>query len=93
VKQRIVFRIWGRVQGVGFRWYTQRVAQEQRLAGFVVNELDGTVSGVAECDDHGLAILQAALQRGPTSSRVERLDWSALSTDESLPLPFEVRKP
>ena len=33
----------GRVQGVGFRWSTYQLAQELGLAGFVQNQMDGTV--------------------------------------------------
>ena len=33
----------GRVQGVGFRWSTYQLAKELGLAGFVQNQMDGTV--------------------------------------------------
>ena len=45
-------RIEGRVQGVGFRYWTERVAGELDLAGWVRNRRDGSVealfSGAAE---------------------------------------------
>jgi acylphosphatase len=45
-------RIEGRVQGVGFRYWTERVARERGLAGWVRNRRDGSVealfSGAAE---------------------------------------------
>ena len=40
----------GRVQGVGFRYTTERVAEGFRVAGFVRNLPDGRVRAVAEGD-------------------------------------------
>jgi acylphosphatase len=38
----------GRVQGVGFRYTTRRIAQGHDVAGYVCNLPDGTVELVAE---------------------------------------------
>lgn len=45
VTEQIVFS--GRVQGVGFRWTTERRASDLPLAGFVRNLTDGRVEVVA----------------------------------------------
>ena len=45
---RVVARFEGWVQGVGFRWFVQRVAGELGLAGSATNLLDGGVEVVAE---------------------------------------------
>eukprot|EP01138_Halocafeteria_seosinensis_P005195 gb/GECG01005312.1/.p1 GENE.gb/GECG01005312.1/~~gb/GECG01005312.1/.p1 ORF type:complete len:173 (+),score=21.78 gb/GECG01005312.1/:1-519(+) len=43
------FEVFGRVQGVSFRKYTQRKAQELGLVGYVFNTVPkGTVKGVAQ---------------------------------------------
>jgi acylphosphatase len=61
----------GRVQGVGFRWWTEDEARTLGLAGWVRNEPDGSVtalmSGPAEAVDQMLARLRI----GPPAARVE----------------------
>ncbi len=44
----------GRVQGVGFRFATHRIAQRHPVVGFVKNRPDGTVEVVAEGEEVGL---------------------------------------
>lgn len=43
-KRRLAIRFVGEVQGVGFRWTSQRLANSIGLTGWVRNEWDGSVS-------------------------------------------------
>ena len=61
---RIVVR--GRVQGVGFRAFVQRVAEELGLTGEVWNRRDGTVELIAQHEDPAfLEDLAHRLRQGP----------------------------
>ncbi len=62
--------IEGRVQGVGFRYYTQSVASQLGLAGFVRNLPDGRVEACAEGDEEALRKFLARLRQGPGYSLV-----------------------
>ena len=42
--RRLALRFWGEVQGVGFRWTSQIVADRVGCTGWVKNEFDGSVS-------------------------------------------------
>lgn len=66
--------IEGRVQGVGFRYSTQRQARRLGVVGFVQNRPDGTV--YVECEGDADAIEQMAqwLRRGPSMARVTHAD-------------------
>lgn len=68
-------RISGRVQGVGYRWWARRQADELGLRGWVMNA-DGerSVELVAEGDDGALDELERRLWRGPEAARVEKVD-------------------
>lgn len=63
--------ISGRVQGVGFRWFTVDAARREGLAGHVRNLPDGRVEVTVEGELDSVTRLEAALWRGPSRARVE----------------------
>lgn len=81
----------GTVQGVGFRWFTRRVARRLGLAGWVANRPDGTVEVVAAGPAQALAVLERELSRGPVGARVEAIELVAPEPAVTLPDPFEIR--
>jgi len=62
--------VTGRVQGVGFRFWTEDVALSLGLDGFVRNLPDGSVEVVARGPQEPLDELVRSLHRGPGASRV-----------------------
>jgi len=75
-KERLSARITGRVQGVGFRNFTQMRARQLGVAGWVRNEQDGSVRLEAE---------------GPRMARVEDVeaDWAEATEEFDV---FRVRR-
>ncbi|MBC2931729.1 acylphosphatase [Nocardioides sp. zg-1228] len=63
-------RVSGTVQGVGFRWYARERAQQLGVAGWVRNELDGSVLLHAEGEDDAVDALVEWCRHGPPSARV-----------------------
>ena len=72
--QRLRARVRGVVQGVSFRWYTEREATALGLEGWVRNCPDGTVEVVAEGPAERLDALAAWCRRGPPSARVDAVE-------------------
>jgi acylphosphatase len=68
------FTVYGRVQGVNFRYYTQREARRLQLTGWVANRPDGSVRVVAEGPDEDLDKLLTFLHTGSPSARVKKVD-------------------
>ncbi|MET8634616.1 acylphosphatase [Streptomyces sp. NPDC004096] len=69
---RLVAWVRGRVQGVGFRWYTRAKALEiGGLRGFASNLDDGRVQVVAEGSRHGCEVLLGWLRGDDTPGRVD----------------------
>ncbi len=73
------FRVSGHVQGVGFRWYTRRAAQELGLTGRVRNLPDGSVEAEAQGKPEALDAFREHLRQGPPGSRVTRIIEEVLS--------------
>jgi len=82
-QNRVSARITGRVQGVGFRNFTQMRARRLGVTGWVRNERDGSVRLEAEGPREALDSLVDAVHRGPRMARVENVevDWTD-ATDE-----------
>jgi len=82
--------VHGYVQGVSFRYFTWRCAQELGLTGYVQNRWDGTVEVVAEGSRPALEELLAYLRLGPRAAFVTDVDVRWPAPTGNLP-PFEVR--
>ena len=70
--RRIV--VSGRVQGVGFRFFTQSAAVREGLHGWVRNLPDGRVEISAEGDAEALDRFEHRVRHGPTGARVEDVE-------------------
>jgi acylphosphatase len=68
----------GLVQGVGFRAFAQRRAQDRGLTGYAVNLRDGRVRIRVEGDREAIAAYVRDLEGGPPLARVERVSATQL---------------
>ena len=64
----------GRVQGVNYRWYTQRKAQELGLTGWVRNLGDGRVEAIFEGEEKAVRSAADWCQIGAPSARGDRIE-------------------
>lgn len=71
---RARFRITGRVQGVGFRWWTLQQAGALGLAGTVRNCRDGSVEVEVAGPAEAVASLRRRLAVGPAGARVANVE-------------------
>ena len=67
--RRMTVFVRGRVQGVGFRWWTRAYAAELGLAGYARNTSDGRVEVVAEGPEPELLRLVDLLRETPSTTR------------------------
>lgn len=63
-------QVFGRVQGVGFRWFTCREATRLGLQGWVRNRRDGSVEIHAQGEANAVRQLENRAQQGPATARV-----------------------
>jgi len=64
------FFISGEVQGVGYRYFTQRSSAKHQVRGYVKNLDDGRVEVLAEGDAAAVEALRQDLSAGPVHSKV-----------------------
>jgi acylphosphatase len=74
------FVIGGRVQGVGFRYFTQEAAARDGIHGWVRNLPDGRVEASAEGEAEAMERFERAIRSGPRGARVE-----AVEVEDDLP--------
>ncbi|MEM7417436.1 MAG: acylphosphatase [Gemmatimonadota bacterium] len=77
--------MFGRVQGVGFRWWTAREADRLGVRGTVRNCSDGSVEVMCVAEGDLIERLERAIRRGPPMSLVERVEY----VECSLPITHE----
>jgi acylphosphatase len=67
------YLISGRVQGVGFRAFTEAQAAVEGLHGWVQNLPDGQVEVLFEGDAESVDRAEAKLRRGPGGARIDHV--------------------
>lgn len=72
--QCLHIRVFGKVQGVGFRKFTKASAEMLGVQGSAQNLPDGSVEVYAYGDDHQLTALLEKLSVGPSRAQVEKVE-------------------
>ncbi|MEO7674319.1 MAG: acylphosphatase [Pyrinomonadaceae bacterium] len=68
------FLFSGNVQGVGFRFFAQRVAARYQIRGYVKNLDDGRVEALAQGVAKSVEAFKQDLTAGPRFSKVENVE-------------------
>lgn len=76
-EQALRLRIYGRVQGVGYRDWAVRSANKQGLHGWVRNRMDGSVEALAIGEEALLRAWVELCRKGPLLARVDRIEEEA----------------
>lgn len=79
MKKRLSACFSGTVQGVGFRFTTERLARHFKVVGYVRNLSNGKVEVAAEGEEQVLADFLKAIREGPMSRYIQDVEirWSA----------------
>ena len=65
------FLVSGRVQGVGFRYFTRAAAVREGVTGWVRNLDDGRVEALVEGETTAVDRVEQAIRTGPPGARVD----------------------
>ena len=75
--------ISGRVQGVGYREWMVRKAQELGVSGWVRNRIDGSVEALVAGDSAAVEELLRLCRRGPRMAQVASIEEELADPPES----------
>ena len=89
-KQAKRYFVSGNVQGVGFRYFTQRAAERLQLNGYTRNLPDGRVEVYAIGPADQLAKLRSALDCGPLGASVSEVKEEHASIDSNHEFGFVI---
>lgn len=77
IKKGLKLKIYGKVQGVGFRWSVRSKAEDLNLVGWVKNVSDNTVECEVEGEEAQLEKFLKWIKDGPRFAKVDdvEIDW------------------
>ncbi|HEY6904909.1 MAG TPA: acylphosphatase [Candidatus Acidoferrales bacterium] len=84
------YYVSGAVQGVGYRYFAERVAAQLGISGYVRNLRDGRVEVYAIGLADSLASLRRCLERGPVGASVEKVTEEETPIDPRLERGFSI---
>jgi acylphosphatase len=82
--ESLSIRIEGRVQGVGFRYWTVKLARSLFMNGWVRNMPDGSVKIQAQGDSVNMAAFIDDLENGPPGAMVRKIITEPSAVNENL---------
>jgi acylphosphatase len=83
MKRSVGIFVYGRVQGVGFRYFVKQTAQKYSITGKVQNERDGGVYISAEGESANLDLFIESCRKGPIRAVIIKFN-----VVESTPLDY-----
>ncbi len=76
MEKLLSIKIYGKVQGVSFRYYAREKARELSLFGFARNEPDGTAYFEADGEEDNLKKFLDWCHTGPETAHVEKVEFT-----------------
>lgn len=86
------FFVSGTVQGVGYRFFARRLAEQLRLTGFAKNLTDGRVEVYVIGSADSLAAFRIELGRGPRGASVSRVSEEDAPIDPVFAAGFSIER-
>jgi acylphosphatase len=85
-------KIRGRVQGVGFRYFATKKADEHGVKGWVKNMPDGSVEVFLSGDEVSVSRMKKLLYSGPVAAHVTSVEEKPVEGQSEAFYDFSVRR-
>ncbi len=87
----VIGRVYGHVQGVGFRYFVKRNALSAQVSGWARNCADGSVEVVLSGNRDSVIHLQEVVAAGPEQANVQTISWKPINEDQEHIRGFDIR--
>ena len=81
--KKIFFKVYGRVQGIGFRWFVKDIAEKYNIIGWVRNVEDGSVEGLASGEQDKINLFLSEIRNNHPLATVNRVEINDI--EEEIP--------
>ncbi|OGR52732.1 MAG: hypothetical protein A2049_01665 [Elusimicrobia bacterium GWA2_62_23] len=88
---RLSFRISGKVQGVGYRWFVKETAARHNVSGWVRNVQDGSVEGEAQGGIPAIDGFLKELKAGHPWAAVDKAETQEMLDQETPEKDFHIK--
>ena len=88
---RVSFRISGKVQGIGYRWFVKETAAGCNVCGWVRNAADGAVEGEAQGPVPALDSFLKQLKTGHAWAQVSGAETQEMLDSETGEKDFQIK--
>ncbi|MCS7245196.1 MAG: acylphosphatase [candidate division WOR-3 bacterium] len=75
----LIIKVYGRVQGVGYRYFAQKHARKLGIKGFAENKPDGSVYMEITGEEENLKKFIEILKEGPPLAIVEKIEYEEIN--------------
>lgn len=90
MKKTIKVRVFGLVQGIGYRNFVKNSADNLNIKGYVSNNEDGSVTVAASGDAEKLEEFKEKCKKGPKFANVNNIEFKDIEIDDDF-TNFEIR--
>ncbi|OGS13395.1 MAG: hypothetical protein A2234_09475 [Elusimicrobia bacterium RIFOXYA2_FULL_58_8] len=88
---RLSFRITGKVQGIGYRWFVKETALRHKVCGWVRNTADSAVEGEAQGPVPALDSFLKELRTGHAWAAVNGAETQEMLDSEAAEKEFQIK--
>ena len=88
---RLSFRITGKIQGVGYRWFIKETAEKHDVSGWVRNAPEGAVEGEAQGSMPALDDFLKELKSGHPLAAAEKMETQEMLDQEAGEKDFYIK--
>jgi len=81
--KKIYFKVYGRVQGIGFRWFVKEIAEKYNISGWVRNVEDGSVEGKINGEEEKINLFLNELKNNHPLAIVNKIEINNIEEEFS----------